>query len=138
MTAFISHTSIDCGNAYELSEWWKQVLGYEDIPDDPNEPGHEECMIRSGADGHHILFIEVPEAKSVKNRIHLDLRPSAGTREEELQRLLDLGAQQVDDQRREDGSGWVVLTDPEGNEFCILRSQEQEPENSKVDISHGG
>ena len=74
MTSRVSHTSIDCHNAYELSEWWKQVLGYEDIPDDPNEPGHEECMIRSGAGGHHILFIEVPEAKSVKNRIHFDLR----------------------------------------------------------------
>ena len=138
MTAFISHTSIDCRNAYELSEWWKKVLEYVDDPDDPNEPGHEECWIQRPDGGHPLLFIEVPEGKQVKNRIHLDLRPSAGTREEELQRLLDLGAQQIDDQRREDGSGWVVLTDPEGNEFCILRSQEQEPENSKVDIDHGG
>ena len=46
MTSYISHTTIDCANAYELSEWWKPVLGYVDIDGDPNEPGHEECMIR--------------------------------------------------------------------------------------------
>ncbi len=45
-----------------------------------------------------------------------------GSREQELERLLQLGARQVADRRRPDGSGWVVLTDPEGNEFCILRS----------------
>ena len=73
MTSRISHTTIDCRNAYELSEWWKQVLGYADIPDDPNEPGHEECMIHSTTDGHRILFIEVPERKSVKNRMHWDV-----------------------------------------------------------------
>lgn len=45
MTSRISHTSIDCRNAYELSEWWRQLLDYVDVADDPNEPGHEECMI---------------------------------------------------------------------------------------------
>jgi len=69
-----------------------------------------------------LLFIEVPDAKSVKNRLHLDLKPAQGTREQELGRLLELGAREVADRRRADGSGWVVLADPEGNEFCILRS----------------
>ena len=50
MTAFISHTTIDCRNAYQLSEWWKPVLGYVDIDGDPNEQGHEECMIRDPRD----------------------------------------------------------------------------------------
>ncbi len=99
MTSFISHTTIDCRNAYELSEWWKRALEYVDQPDDPNEPTHEECWIQRPDGGHPLLFIEVPEGKSVKNRIHLDLRPSAGTRDEELARLLELGARQVDDQR---------------------------------------
>jgi len=55
--------------------------------------------------------------------VHLDLKPADGvTRELELERLLALGARQVADRRRPDGSGWVVLADPEGNEFCILRS----------------
>ena len=124
MTSYISHTSLDCRNAYELSEWWKALLGYEDIPDDPNLPGHEECMIRDPATGHQVLFIEVPEAKTIKNRIHFDLMPRDGTREEELARLLEHGATQVADHRgiHGPGSGWVILADPEGNEFCILRS----------------
>jgi hypothetical protein len=63
----------------------------------------------------------VAEAKQIKNRIHFDLEPTDVTRDQELQRLFDLGATQVDDRRLPDGRGWVVLSDPEGNEFCILR-----------------
>jgi hypothetical protein len=74
---------------------------------------------------HKVLFIEVPDVKQVKNRIHFDLRPTEGTREEELARLVDLGAKPIDDLRRPDGRGWVVLADPEGNEFCILRSEDE-------------
>ncbi len=133
MTSFVSHTTIDCANAYELSEWWKQLLGYVDIDGDPNLPGHEECMIRDPASGHQVLFIEVPEAKAVpestsrtkKNGIHLDLRPRDLTQAEEVERLLGIGATQVWDLRGEygPGTGWVTLADPEGNEFCILRSE---------------
>jgi catechol 2,3-dioxygenase-like lactoylglutathione lyase family enzyme len=124
MTSFISHTTVDCTDAYALSEWWKQVLGYVDVEDDPNEPGHEECMILSPVTGHSVLFIEVPEPKTVKNRMHFDLRPADGaTREQEVERVLALGATEVADRRRDDGGGWVVLADPEGNEFDILRSE---------------
>lgn len=124
MTSYISHTTVDCRNAYELSEWWKPVLGYTDLPDDPNLPGHEECMIQDPESGHQLLFIEVPDERTVKNRVHFDLRPRTGTRDEEVIRLLSLGATEVDDRRDEHGPGvgWVVLADPEGNEFCILRS----------------
>lgn len=122
MTSYVSHTSVDCVNAYTLSEWWRIVLDYRQDPNDPNEPGHEECLITSPDGHHHLLFIEVPEAKQVKNRIHLDLRPREGSRDDELARLLQLGASEVDDRRNPDGTGWVVLADPEGNEFCILRS----------------
>lgn len=124
MTSFISHTSIDCADAYALSTWWKQVLGYVDVDGDPNEAGHEECMIVA-PDGHGppLLFIEVPEPKSVKNRIHLDLRPSDRNRDDEVDRVVALGATVVNDRRTPDGAGWVVLADPAGNEFCILRSR---------------
>ena len=124
MTSFISHTTIDCANAYELSEWWKPVLGYVDLEGDPNLPGHEECMIVHRDGSHKLLFIEVPEAKSVKNRIHLDLEPVEGRRDDELARLLAHGAVEVADHRGQygPGTGWVTLADPEGNEFCILRS----------------
>ncbi len=79
-------------------------------------------MISSTDGSQRLLFIQVPDAKQVKNRLHLDLKPAESTRERELERLLGLGAREVADRRRPDGSGWVVLADPEGNEFCILRS----------------
>ena len=125
MTSFVAHTTVDCHRAYELSEWWKQLLGYVDVDGDPNEPGHEECMILDADTGHSILFIEVPDAELPAKRIHFDLRPREGTRDEEVERVLALGATQVDDQRGTygPGTGWVVLADPEGNLFCILRSQ---------------
>jgi len=124
MTSFVSHTTVDCSNAYELSEWWKQVIGYVDIDGDPNLPGHEECVILDPDTGHQVLFIEVPDAKTVKNRIHFDLRPRSGSRDEEVERLLGLGAQQLGDHRGiyGPGSGWVTFADPEGNEFDVLRS----------------
>ena len=99
MTCLVSHTSVDCHNAYELSEWWKALLGYVDVDGDPNEPGHEECMILDPASGHHILFIEVPEAKDGKNRLHFDLVPRSGTRDEETERVLGNGATMVNDLR---------------------------------------
>ena len=124
MTARVSHTTVDCRDAYALSEWWKGVLDYVDIDGDPNLPGHEECMIISRDGSHRLLFIEVPEDKSGKNRIHLDLEPVDGLRDDELARLIAHGAVEVADLRGKygPGSGWVVLADPEGNEFCILRS----------------
>ena len=123
MTAVISHTTIDAANAYAQSLFWVKVLGYAEDPDDPNEPGHEECMIFSPDGRTRVLFIEVPDKKQVKNRMHFDLVPAEGTRDAEAARLVSIGATVVDDLRRPDGSGWVVLADPEGNEFCILRSE---------------
>jgi hypothetical protein len=117
----ISHVTIDCRDAYALSRWWSQVLPMSEDPEDPNEPGHEECMIFSEDGRTRLLFIEVPEPKSIKNRLHLDLRPLDGTREQEVERLVGHGATQLGDHRRPDSSGWVTLADPEGNEFCILR-----------------
>jgi predicted enzyme related to lactoylglutathione lyase len=123
MTAVISHTTIDATDAYAQSLFWAKVLGFAEDPDDPNEPGHEECMIFSEDGRTRVLFIEVPDKKQVKNRVHFDLVPAEGTRDEEAARLVSIGATVVDDLRRPDGSGWVVLADPEGNEFCILRSE---------------
>ncbi|GAB7051424.1 VOC family protein [Catenuloplanes indicus] len=123
MTSYVSHTTVDCIDAYALSRWWQAVLDYREDPDDPNEPGHEECMIFSADGGHRLLFIEVPDGKRGKNRLHLDLRPVTGTRDEELARLTGLGATVVADRRNANGTGWVVLADPEGNEFCILRGE---------------
>lgn len=127
MSCFVSHTSVDCRNAYDLSEWWKSLLGYVDIEGDPNLPGHEECMIRDPQTDHRILFIEVPVAKEIKNRLHFDLRPREVPQDEEVERVVASGATVVADLRGKygPGSGWVVFADPEGNEFCVLRSAKE-------------
>ncbi len=122
MTALISHTSFDSLDAFAQSVFWCGVLGFRADPQDPNHPGDEECMIVSDDGAQRLLFIQVPDAKQIKNRVHLDLKPAEGTRDRELERLLRLGAREVADRRVADGTGWVVLADPEGNEFCILRS----------------
>ncbi len=125
MTSYISHTTIDCHDAYALSEWWKPVLGYVDIEGDPNLPGHEECMIRDPATGQQLRVIEVPDADLPGKRIHLDVAPREGTRDEEVERLLAHGATLVADHRgiHGEGSGWVTLADPEGNQLCVIRNQ---------------
>lgn len=134
MTAFVSHTTIDCRNAYELSEWWKPVLGYVDLDGDPNLPGHEECMIRDPETGHRLLFIEVPDDKVVKNRVHLDLAPRRARRDEEVEVLIGLGATVVADHRgtHGPGTGWVTFADPEGNEFCLVRSDAERAQTPPV------
>ena len=125
MTCLVSHTTIDCHDAYALSEWWKDLLGYVDLDGDPNLPGHVECLILDPDTGHRLLFIEVPDEELPAKRIHLDVRPRTGTRDEEVERLLGLGVTQVADHRDIHGpaSGWVTLADPEGNQFCVLRGE---------------
>ena len=125
MALQVSHTTVNALDAYRQSVWWAELLGYHEDPQDPNEPGHEECWIQRPDGGHPLLFIEVPEGKQVKNRIHFDLRPNAGTRDQEVERLVALGATVVADHSniRGPGIGWVTMADPEGNEFCVLRSE---------------
>ena len=129
MTSRISHTTIDSRDAYAQSVWWSQVLGMQEDPRDPNEPGDDECMIFSRDGWTRLLFIEVPEPKELKNRIHLDLRPTDVTQSEEIRRVLEIGATEVTDLRTPQGLGWMVLADPEGNEFCILRSDLEIPDH---------
>ena len=130
MTSRISHTTLDARNAHAQSVWWCGVLGFSEDPRDPNLPGHEECMIFSADGRQRVLFIEVPEGKTVKNRVHFDLWPTDRTMDEEVERLLDAGATVVHDLRdhRGPGTGWVTLADPEGNEFCVLRSEAERPD----------
>lgn len=125
MTSRIGNTTVDCLHAYTLSQWWKQVLGYADIDGDPNEAGDEECMIVDPISGHKLLFIEVSDSRQGKNRLHFDLVPSDRSRNQEIVRVLALGAREIDDRRTPDGGGWMVLADPDGNEFCIVRSDEE-------------
>ncbi|BAU82538.1 glyoxalase_2 multi-domain protein [Streptomyces laurentii] len=119
MSSLVRHVTIDCSDAYALASFWAEVLDSQVSDDD--KPGDPEALVDSPGAG--LLFIQVPEGKSVKNRVHLDLSPQDRTRDEEVARVLALGATLVDDRRRPDGTGWAVLADPEGNEFCVERSQ---------------
>ncbi|MGI5526080.1 VOC family protein [Streptomyces syringium] len=122
MTSFFRHITFDCAEPhepYELAEFWSRVIGH---PVDPQaEPGDDEVVLEAPAGQPTLLFMRVPEVKTLKNRVHLDLQPDQ-PRDEEAQRVSALGATIVDDRRKPDGSGWVVFTDPAGNEFCIERS----------------
>ena len=128
MALRLSHLSVDAGDAYTQSRWWAEVLGWSEDPDDPNLPGHEECMIFSPDGRRRLLFIQVPEPRAVKNRLHLDLAPTDASREAEVERLQALGATWLADHRRPDGTGWVTLADPEGNELCVLTSDLDRPD----------
>jgi hypothetical protein len=119
MTSLIHHITIDCHDAYELGSWWTQVVGGGLADDDV--PGDPEVLLTT-ADGRILLFVQVPDDKQVKNRVHFDLHPDGATRDEEVERLRSIGAKVFADLRREDGSGWVTMQDPEGNEFCVERS----------------
>jgi hypothetical protein len=78
-------------------------------------------------DGLALLFIPVPEGKTAKNRVHLDVQPTDCDRDDQVTRALELGATIVADHRKDDGTGWVTMADPEGNEFCIERSTAERP-----------
>ncbi|MFF7409713.1 VOC family protein [Streptomyces lydicus] len=118
MTSLIRHITIDCTDAYRLARFWAEALGGSLAEDD--FPGDPEATVTSA--GGALLFVSVPDAKSVKNRVHLDLQPQDRSRDEEVERLLALGAVLVADHRRPDGTGWATMADPEGNEFCVERS----------------
>jgi hypothetical protein len=121
MTARPRNITFDCADPYRLAGFWTQVTGYGEDPDNGNAPDDPEALL-VGLDGQpNLLFIKVPEGKTVKNRVHLDLMPTQHTRDQEVARLLELGATMVADHRRLDGTGWVVLADPEGNELCVER-----------------
>ena len=90
MAVRISHTTFDARNAYEQSVWWGELLGFAEDPDDPNLPGHEENMIFSPDGTIRLLFIDVPDDKQVKNRVHLDLVPTDRTdRAQEIHLCID-------------------------------------------------
>ncbi len=133
--------TIDCAALHELAGWWAEALGWQ------VEPQDEAFIRRMIAAGHaseedtveyrgalvwkqgaaltspdpgrpRVLFQQVPEAKTVKNRVHLDLRVGADRRESEVARLVGMGATEL--HRASQGPyEWATLADPEGNEFCV-------------------
>jgi len=105
-------TSIDAKDPAFLGRWWREALGWVVVDD-----GLDVFEIRPASDQlPGLLFVRVPETKAGKNRLHLDFRPE--DRDLEVSRLLALGATRVDIGQGE--QSWIVLADPEGNEFCVL------------------
>jgi len=117
----LRHITIDSANPYQLARFWSTVTGWP--LGDGDEPGDNEVLVDSPAPLPGMLFIGVPETKSLKNRVHIDWVPTERTRDEEVERLLELGAGIHEDHRQADGRGWVTMQDPEGNEFCVERGE---------------
>ena len=106
---------VDAADPVQLGRWWAEALGWVVVNDTP-----EEFEIRPTVDRMPgLLFVSAAEAKGGKNRLHLDFRPD--DQETEVARLLGLGARPADVGQGQ--PSWVVLVDPEGNEFCVLSSK---------------
>jgi hypothetical protein len=125
VSARFSELCIDARDAWALADWWASVF---EVPVDEKteEDGAKLAVVKPPDSVREIVFIDVPESKTIKNRLHLDLRAHGCDQATELQRLLDLGATRIDI-----GQGdqtWVVLADPEGNEFCLLRGRFDDPD----------
>lgn len=114
----IAAITFDCANAAELGRFWSQALGREldPAPDDQAEYFASIGVATPDPGRPAMMFIQVPEGKTAKNRVHLDL--NAADRAAEVERLVGLGATVVHD-KDEWGTRWTTLTDPEGNEFCV-------------------
>lgn len=118
MSVSIAAVTVDCRNAAEVAAFWSAAF---DVPIDTAPPGASQFFASIGRDAPApgrptMMFIQVPESKTVKNRMHLDL--SADDPAAEIERLVGLGATTVHE-KDEWGLRWTTLQDPEGNEFCI-------------------
>jgi len=126
VTSRFTELAIDCADPESLAQFWCAVLDYE-----VQESGDGLVSIgpRLGAEGASgpgpvpptLTFARVPEGKTAKNRLHLDVNPADRDQSAEVRRLLELGARRADVGQGEES--WVVMTDPEGNEFCVLASR---------------
>jgi hypothetical protein len=115
MTLEWEQVVVDAADPVALGRWWAEALGWVVVGE-----ALDEFEIRPEPERlPGLLFVPVPEGKTVKNRLHLDFRPD--DQEAEVVRLLALGARTADVGQGE--QSWVVLLDPEGNEFCVLRSR---------------
>ena len=117
MYASILNITFDCADARSQAMFWAAVTGWTAQERDAT-PGHVEYAVEPPSPGGaRMYFTTVPELKRVKNRIHLDLIPPGDDQQAELARLTGLGATVLDDQPS--GASWIVMADPEGNEFCL-------------------
>ncbi|HEV2796919.1 MAG TPA: VOC family protein [Nocardioides sp.] len=130
MASRLTEISLDCHDPDRLAEFWTAVLDWVVIHHEPGlveigpagrDDGALLDAVRSGPVAPTMFLAAVPEGKVAKNRVHFDVSPIDRSQDEEVDRLLGLGASHADVGQTGEES-WVVLADPEGNEFCVLRS----------------
>ncbi|CAM5237900.1 MULTISPECIES: VOC family protein [Streptomyces] len=128
MAGKFTELAIDCADPAALARFWCAVLDYEVLEEDEEEgvvsigsPAVPEGKSRPGPVPPTLTFARVPEGKTVKNRLHIDINPTDREQADEVERLLALGARRADVGQGE--TRWTVLTDPEGNEFCVLATR---------------
>jgi catechol 2,3-dioxygenase-like lactoylglutathione lyase family enzyme len=127
MASRLTEVIIDCHDLARSSNFWCNALGYEQVGAGDGwvsvrDPGVEltDEMLSDAPQSPALAFVLVPEEKILKNRVHIDLTPIDCSQEEEVQRLVELGAHRIDIGQL--GTSWIVMADPEGNEFCVMQS----------------
>jgi catechol 2,3-dioxygenase-like lactoylglutathione lyase family enzyme len=117
MTSRVLAIAVDCRDAEALARFWCAVFGHQVVDRWKDSRGVEYLEVGDGGGGQVLLFQPVAEGKVVKNRVHLDVCPTDREQAAEIERLVGLGARVLADEAE---FPWVVLADPEGNEFCVL------------------
>lgn len=125
MTSDLHNITFDCADPHAVARFWAEVTGWPlidvEVPA-PGSPGSPESSVgHPSPDRPRLYFVRVPEGRTVKNRVHLDVMPNDRTQQQELDRLVALGGRILSDRRPE--VGWVVMADVEGNEFCVEASR---------------
>jgi predicted enzyme related to lactoylglutathione lyase len=116
MHCTIGNITFDCADAKSQAMFWAAVTGGTAREHD-DTPGHVEYSVELPAGRPRMYFTTVPESKTVKNRVHLDVIPNGHDQKGEVARLTALGATVIGGQPPD--AGWIILADPEGNEFCL-------------------
>ena len=119
MTSRFTELCIDCHDHALVAEFWRAVLDYRVAETD--DDGAWIALEGEPGSGPLLVFQNVPEEKVVKNRLHIDVNPRDRDQDAEVERLIGLGARRIDIGQGE--QSWVVMADPEGNEFCVLRTR---------------
>jgi catechol 2,3-dioxygenase-like lactoylglutathione lyase family enzyme len=134
MGSRLTEIVVDCHDPDAQAAFWAAALGYHVVRSEEGqveiapwqrEPSGLAEQVRQAPGVPTLVFVPVPEAKTVKNRLHLDLRPVGRPHAAEVERLIGLGARRADIGQGE--VPWVVLVDPEGNEFCVLGPLDGQP-----------
>jgi len=118
MSFSILNVTFDCSDAASTASFWSELTNWPCSKEQMQ--GNPFWMVALPAVGaSRLVFVDVVDAKTVKNRIHLDLVPEDASQDQEVDRIFTLGARIIDDRRQATPGGWVVMADPQGNEFCV-------------------